>query len=115
MLHQVVNTLTQLREQVKRKLNKCQVSCTPSVKPLDTPSSIVRLVTRWALALQEFLFTIRHRPGKKNSNADALSRAPATDPPALTLPGDERSTLVAGKREAHFIHLAHPGEWTPFP
>ena len=31
-------------------------------------------VTRWALALQPYCFSIRHRPGKHNTNADALSR-----------------------------------------
>ena len=32
-----------------------------------------RLV-RWAMRLQEYDFTICHRPGKQNANADALSR-----------------------------------------
>ena len=32
-----------------------------------------RLV-RWAMRLQEYDFTINHRPGKQNGNADALSR-----------------------------------------
>lgn len=33
-------------------------------------------LTRWALALQEFDFTIEHVPGKTNVIADALSRSP---------------------------------------
>ena len=32
-----------------------------------------RLV-RWAMQLQEYKFTIKHKPGKQNANADALSR-----------------------------------------
>ena len=32
-------------------------------------------LTRWSLSLQPFQFCINHRPGKANSNADALSRA----------------------------------------
>ncbi len=56
-------------------------------------------LTRWALMLQEFPFIIKHRPGKENASTDALSHVPVTEPP-LALPGDERSTLVAGKRES---------------
>ena len=36
-----------------------------------------RKLARWALAIQEMNLTIRHRPGKKNGNADALSQNPA--------------------------------------
>ena len=31
-------------------------------------------LARWALTIQEMDLTIRHHPGKKNTNADALSR-----------------------------------------
>ena len=34
---------------------------------------------RWALSLQEYNFTVVHRPGVLNQNADALSRAPWQD------------------------------------
>ncbi len=34
-------------------------------------------LARWAMIVQEFDLTIRHRSGKSNSNADALSRNPA--------------------------------------
>lgn len=33
-------------------------------------------LARWALAIQEMNLTIKHRSGKKNTNADALSRNP---------------------------------------
>ena len=32
-------------------------------------------LTRWSLSLQPFEFTVKHRAGTANSNADALSRA----------------------------------------
>jgi len=33
-------------------------------------------ITRWALALQPFSFTVLHRKGSDHLNADALSRLP---------------------------------------
>ena len=30
-------------------------------------------LTRWAMALQQYSFTVRYRPGKENGNADGLS------------------------------------------
>ena len=33
---------------------------------------------RWSLALQPFLFTIQHRKGANNANADTLSRQAQT-------------------------------------
>ena len=32
-------------------------------------------LARWSLALQPYQFTVNHRPGKMNGNADGLSRA----------------------------------------
>ena len=37
-------------------------------------------LTRWSLALQPFQFTVEHRPGTQNGNADGLSRLPPEDP-----------------------------------
>lgn len=38
-------------------------------------------ITRWALALQPFRFTIKHKPGKQHLDADALSRQPEPETP----------------------------------
>ena len=34
-------------------------------------------IQRWALILSAYSYTIQYKPGKENSNADALSRLPA--------------------------------------
>jgi site-specific DNA-cytosine methylase len=34
---------------------------------------------RWALSLQDYTFTVQHRPGVTNQNADGLSRLPRAD------------------------------------
>jgi transposase InsO family protein len=60
-------------------------------------------LTRWALALQSFSYTIKHRAGKSNANADALSRAPVGPAPPVAKDNDEISALISGTREAHHI------------
>ena len=40
-------------------------------------------MARWLESLAEYEFTVRHRPGKKHTNADALSRVPCQDAPAV--------------------------------
>ena len=47
------------------------------VSLLNTPKPSAKLA-RWAMTVQEFDLTIKHRSGKKNQRADALSRNPAT-------------------------------------
>ena len=37
-------------------------------------------LSRWALRLTEYEFDLQHRPGKSNTNADALSRNPHPTP-----------------------------------
>ena len=41
---------------------------------LASSRALNRRLTRWALFLQDFTFTIRYRPGKLNNNADGLTR-----------------------------------------
>ena len=45
-----------------------------SLEWLDRLKETNSRLTRWSLALQSFDFSITHRPGKDNGNADALSR-----------------------------------------
>ena len=37
-------------------------------------------LTRWSLALQPYTFTVTHRKGRENANADTLSRIPQEEP-----------------------------------
>ena len=46
-----------------------------SLEWLDRLKGSNAKLTRWSLALQPYHFTIKHRPGAQNNNADALSRA----------------------------------------
>ena len=41
---------------------------------LDSMRNSNPRLIRWALALQPFMFTVKHRPGVQNGNADGLSR-----------------------------------------
>ena len=45
---------------------------------LNTPKPSGKLA-RWALTIQEMDLTIKHKAGKKNTNADVLSRSPPTE------------------------------------
>ena len=51
--------------------------CVPNhraLRYLHTMRNASQRLTRWALAMQPFNFTIEHRPGVQNGNADGLSR-----------------------------------------
>lgn len=58
-------------------------------------------LTQWSLLLQEFDITLKHRPGIRNLDADALSRLPhdASDATSsceempLFLADDQRKTI----------------------
>lgn len=65
-----------------------------ALKPLlNTPHPSGKLA-RWGLILQDMDLEIKYRPGKKNSNADALSRYPI-DAPAAQDVHTELSGVVA--------------------
>ena len=50
-------------------------------------------LARWAMVVQEFNPTIKHRSGKSNSNADTLSRNPVTS--VLTIESLDAATISA--------------------
>lgn len=56
-----------------------------SLKALPSKKFANARLMRWAISLNEFSFTVRHRSGKNNANADSLSRAPL----ANSAPADE--------------------------
>ena len=60
---------------------------------------------RWALALSEFTFTVEHRSGTKNNNADALSRCPVPN----SAPIDESNDppLAPGEIAPHFVRSCY--------
>ena len=49
-------------------------------KPLPTMAS--SRIQRWAITLSAYSYTIKHKPGKQLSHADALSRLPLADQPS---------------------------------
>uniref|UniRef100_A0A090XF40 RNA-directed DNA polymerase n=2 Tax=Ixodes ricinus TaxID=34613 RepID=A0A090XF40_IXORI len=72
---------------------------------------------RWSLLLQEFNIALKHRPGKKNGNADALSRLPYDPAPQeeeeLPLLLVEGGDIVQNQRADRFLgpivgHLERP-------
>ena len=72
---------------------------------------------RWAMKLQEFSYTVVHRPGKANANADSLSRMPVPDSaPPIQDPAHDDGVpgITPGTYQAHFIRSAHL-EHSPFP
>ena len=53
------------------------------------PSMASSRIQRWALALSAYNYTIKYKPGKQLSNADALSRLPLPEVPShVPIPGD---------------------------
>ena len=73
---------------------------------LMTNQNLTGKHARWALSLQEFEFTVTHRPGKKHCNADVPSRFPrgsAFDGTGARLDGDPEDAAYSTPDP----HLAH--------
>ena len=69
---------------------------------------VKRRVARWTLFLQAYDFTIKHRPGNKNQNADAFSQMIPINM-ALTEELEEESTTNSRWIQVHFSALNIPG------
>ncbi len=50
------------------------------LKWLDNARDPHSRLSRWSLSLQSYSFVIKHRPGNKHGNVDALSRIPVSEP-----------------------------------
>ena len=81
-------------------------------------------VARWLESLAEYEFTVQHRPGKKHTNADALSRVPCQDATvnANSIPLDRTDSWLSQltKREIRELQSRDEGieqviEWVENP
>ena len=52
------------------------------------------MLSRWLHSLQQFQFSIIHRPGKDHGNADGLSRAPSSPCRQCTRPDSPPAALI---------------------
>lgn len=81
-------------------------------------------LTRWSLLHQEFSISLRHRPGSRNSNSDALSRLPHDEAPygegqmLSFIAEDQRANIICFQKDNPFLrpiirHLINSGESVP--
>ena len=71
-------------------------------------------LTRWALRLQEFDYTMEHRPGLKSGNVDYLSRYPTTSsqsPPIEPLYSIVAMNSLAASRDTMKACSSHCSKW----
>ena len=74
----IVKALEKLRVYLLGRFFTIVTDCQAFVKTMNKKNLCVR-VARWALALEEFEYSIKHRPGKLMSHVDALSRSPVPE------------------------------------
>ena len=60
------------------------------------------MMSRWLHALQQFQFSIVHRPGKDHGNADGLSRAPSSPCRQCTRPDSPPAVLMHSNTDQPF-------------
>lgn len=76
-----------------------------ALKYLNSKKSQNSRLTRWAIRLAEFNFTVQHRPGTSNANADALSRCPLDEAPSEPELPDPRSVPMRIPFNPHRVML----------
>ena len=87
------------------------------LKTMRTGSALLQ---RWSAALEEYDFTVKHRPGKSQTHVDGLSRLPVDLPPpkdtilqVRLLEDEDEARKIA--RELHTAtHLGGHALWKPF-
>ena len=82
-------------------VNSTQIAALTSL--LNTPQPSGKLA-RWGMAIQELDIQIRHRSGRSNTNADALSRAPLEETDSL--PEEEAEGIIANITGEEDVGLA---------
>jgi len=65
---------------------------------------------RWSLALQPYSFTVQHRKGSSNANADALSRLPCGSDNPTDSPMESSETREGGRGVTEQKDRSHPTE-----
>ena len=68
-------------------------------------------IQRWALTLAMYEYTVKHRPGDANSNADALSHLPMPDVPDVT-PVPPEIVLMLEQIDSSPITVSQIHTWT---
>ena len=64
------------------------------------------MLSRWLHSLQQFQFSIIHRPGKDHGNADGLSRAPSSPCRQCTRPDCPPATLIHHDSDQPFDYVS---------
>ena len=80
---------------------------------LNTPKPSAKLA-RWAMAIQEMDLRIKHRSGRSNAGADALSRTPATVNAVTTDPNAPADGLLESDATDDGDDQKHARDWDKF-
>ena len=73
----------------------------------------IRSSPPWSAALEEYDFTVKHRPGKSQTHVDGLSRQPVDPPPPEDTLLQVRVLNDEGeaRRITRELHTANPPQW----
>ncbi len=75
------------------------------------PATASARVQRWALTLSGYHYSIVHRPGTQQGNADRLSRLPLPGAPQ-EVPKPTKTLLLMEKLDASLVTVAQIRAWT---